>query len=187
MTETQPVRVGSSREYETIYVLRSDVTTDNARRISSRIEEVTTREGGKLTQVETWGRRQLAYPIRNCKRGVYVYVKYVGGGTLVSEIERNLRLLEGVLRFQTVQSGTGLDLGAVTVNPEEVKFEDIVPPAEPEEDESLERTLGLEPRPERESHDHHDPRRSSDPAEDAEDEGESSDTPEASDTEEEGE
>lgn len=185
MTEAQPVSVGSSREYETIYVLRSDVTTENARRIASRIEEVTSREGGKLTQVETWGRRQLAYPIRNCKRGVYVYVKYVGGGALVSEIERNLRMLDGVLRFQTVQSRTDLDIAAVSVNPDEVKFEDIVPPAEPEEDESIERMLGLEPRPEREAHEHHEARRSDD-VEDGDDE-ESGDASDSNDGEESGE
>lgn len=185
MPETQALKVGSSREYETIYVLRSDVTTENARRIATRIEEVAVREGGKLTQVETWGRRQLAYPIKNCKRGVYVYVKYVGGGAMVSEIERNLRMLEGVLRFQTVQSQSGLDIAAVSVNPDEVKFEDIVPPAEAEEEESLERALGLEPRPEREAHEHHEMRRDEDG--EGDDEEEPGEGPASKDAEEEGE
>jgi hypothetical protein len=87
-----------------------------------------------------------------------------------------------------VQSKTGLDLGAVSINPDEVKFEDIVPPAEPEEDESLERMLGLEPRPEREVHDHRDTRRSDEDADDIEDDGESVEAPKAAaDAEEEGE
>ena len=84
------------RAYETIYVLRPDVAKEAATKVSGRVQEVVEREGGKLTLVETWGRRQLAYPVRKFKRGVYVYVRYVSGSGLVTELERNLRMLDEV-------------------------------------------------------------------------------------------
>jgi small subunit ribosomal protein S6 len=139
------------REYETIYVLRPDVAREGQERIAARITEVVARENGKLTTLENWGRRQLAYTVSKFRRGVYVYVRYLGGGVLVNEVERNLRMLkEDVLKFQTVQVAQDIDLQTVEVRPESVKFE-AVEPATPEElAEPIERLLGLEEAPERE-------------------------------------
>jgi small subunit ribosomal protein S6 len=133
-----------AREYETIYVLRPDVAKDSAARIATRVEEVVGRENGRLTLVETWGRRQLAYPVTKFKRGVYVYVKYVGGGSLVTELERNLRMLDDVLKYQTVKLREDIDAATVEINPDDVKFEEIEPPPEDEVEDSLERELGLD-------------------------------------------
>src|SRR5438067_12247 len=91
-----------AREYETIYVLRPDVDADGADKIGTRVGEVVGREAGRLTKVESWGRRRLAYDIAKHRRGVYVYLKYLGSGRTVSEVERNLRLSDGVIKYQTV-------------------------------------------------------------------------------------
>ena len=93
-----------SKEYETIYILRSDVDADTADKVQGRVAEVVGRDNGKLVKVESWGRRKLAYPVGKQKKGVYVYVKYVGRGGLVQELERNLKLQDTVLKFQTVQT-----------------------------------------------------------------------------------
>jgi small subunit ribosomal protein S6 len=123
--------------------MRPDVAKDASTKVAQRVEEVIGREGGKLTQVETWGRRQLAYPIGKIKRGVYVYTKYLGGGAVVNEIERNLRMLDDVIKYMTVQTGTDIDAGSVTVDPEAVKFEAPEPATEEELVETRERELGL--------------------------------------------
>ena len=131
------------REYETIYILKPDVARDAQERIASRLGEVLSRESGQLTLIENWGRRQLAYPVAKCRRGLYVYLKYLGGGGLVAEIERNLRMLDDVIKYQTVLLKTDIDAAGVAVNAEDVKFEAVEPPAEDEPEESLERRLGL--------------------------------------------
>ena len=138
------------REYETIYVLRPEVARESQERIASRLGEVVSRENGKLTALENWGRRQLAYTVAKYRRGVYVYVKYLGGGALVAELERNLRMLDDVLKYQTVQVKTDVDFSGVEVAPENVKFESVEPATEEELAEPIERLLGLEPTPERE-------------------------------------
>jgi small subunit ribosomal protein S6 len=136
-------QVLKSKEYETIYILRSDVDADTAERVQSRIAEVVGRDSGKLVKVESWGRRKLAYPVAKQKKGVYVYVKYVGRGGLVQEIERNLKLQDAVLKFQTVMTNPEVDLQALAVDPEEVKFQRLDLPPEEEEKESREKALGL--------------------------------------------
>lgn len=138
-----------AREYETIYVLRPDVAKDNQEKINQRVGEAVTREGGKLTSVENWGRRQLAYAVKKAKRGVYVYVKYVGGGAAVAEVERNLRMLDDVLKYQTVQVRDDVDAASVSVDAEALKFEAVELPGEDEVEDSIERQLGFEGGPER--------------------------------------
>lgn len=132
-----------SKEYETIYILRSDVDADTADKVQSRVAEVVGRDNGKLVKVESWGRRKLAYPVGKQKKGVYIYVKYVGRGGLVQELERNLKLQDTVLKFQTVLLSDDVDVQALTVDPEEVKFQRLELPAEEEEKESREKALGL--------------------------------------------
>ncbi len=132
-----------SKEYETIYILRPDIDPDTADKVQGRVGEVVTRELGKLMKVESWGRRKLAYPVHKHKKGVYVYVKYAGRGGLVQELERNLKLQDAVIKYQTVLVREDVDVGGLTVDPEEVKFARLELPAEEEEKESRERALGL--------------------------------------------
>jgi small subunit ribosomal protein S6 len=139
-TTTQVLR---NKEYETIYVLRSDVDADTAEKVQGRVAEVVGRENGKLVKVEAWGRRKLAYPVGKAKKGVYVYVKYVGKGGLVQELERNLKLSDAVIKWQTVLTNEHVELEAVQIDPEEVKYQRIELPPEAEEQESRERALGL--------------------------------------------
>lgn len=135
---------GRAREYETIYILRPDIDADSADRVGSRLAEVVGRESGRLTKVETWGRRRLAYDIAKHRRGVYVYLKYLGNGRTVSEIERNLRLSDGVLKYQTVLVRSDVVADGLEIATDDIKFERLeLPPIEDERDESRERQLGL--------------------------------------------
>lgn len=144
MTQAAPAIAGTDREYETIYILRPDIDQTGAEQISQRVREVIEREGARLTRVENWGRRRLAYPVAKHKRGVYVYVRYVGRGNLVPEVERNLKMLDPVLKYQTVKLRDGIVAEGVEVKPEDVKFEYIEVPVDEEPDESPARALGLE-------------------------------------------
>ena len=143
-----------SREYETIYILRPDIDADGAEKINTRLAEVVTRESGRLTKVEAWGRRRLAYDIGKQRRGVYMYLKYLGGGKVVAEIERNLRLADGVIKYQTVLVRSDIEVEGVAVAEEDVKFERLeLPPVEDDRDDSRERQLGLiEPERRQERH-----------------------------------
>jgi small subunit ribosomal protein S6 len=130
------------RLYEAIYILRPDVSREAAQKVSSRVQEVVQKCNGQLTLVEHWGRRLMAYDIEHNKRGVYVYVNYLGDGVLVAELERNFRMLDEVMRFQTVKVDGELDL--VALKDQTATVDTYEPPAEGEEEElTLEQELGL--------------------------------------------
>src|SRR5271165_3135464 len=115
-------KLGRDKEYETIYILRSDVDAEAAERVQARVGDAVEREHGKLVKVESWGRRKLAYPLKKQRRGVYVYMKYVGAGGLVAEVERNLKLQDAVVKFMTVQTADEVDVAALEIDPEETKL-----------------------------------------------------------------
>ncbi len=141
-THTRP-----AREYELVYILNPNVDPDEAEKVSDRIQEVVTRLGGKITKVDQWGRRRLAYNIQKFSRGIFVFVKLVGFSDLVAEIERNLRNADAVIRFQTIRLEGTVELASVAVNPDEVKFERLAVPTEEEPEPSLEERLGLVVKP----------------------------------------
>ena len=148
MAEPQATTLGgassasTAREYETIYVLRPDAGREASEGISTRVLDVISKQRGALTRVENWGYRKLAYPVKKHGRGVYVYLKYVGDGALVAELERNLRIQDAVLKFQTVKVSD--EVASAGVEPNQIEFEhlDVIEDADPED--SLAKTLGLE-------------------------------------------
>ena len=116
-----------------------------------RAKDVIGRLDGTLTKLDNWGKRKLAYPIQKNTRGTFVYLKYVGFSDLVAELERNLRLLDEVVRFQTVLLQEDIDAATVSVDPEEVQYLHVEEEEETE-DAELERarSLGMAPRAPRE-------------------------------------
>ena len=133
---------GHAREYETIYILRPNTDREMADVVAGKLHDSIKTTGALLTGVELWGQRRLAYPIAKHHRGIYVYVKYLGKGATVTEIERQLRLSDSVIRFQTVQTRDNVPVeGAEATEMSSVAFEVPFEPDEPEQ--TVERELGL--------------------------------------------
>jgi small subunit ribosomal protein S6 len=132
------------REYEVIYVLAPNSDNAEAERVNAKVSEVVGSFGGKLLKIDNWGRRKLAYPIRKHTRGIFVYTKFVAKPCVVAEIERNLRIADSVLRYQSSLNKVEVETLDVTVDPEDLKFAPVTA-AEPEEELSFEQRLGLVP------------------------------------------
>lgn len=132
----------AAREYETLYVLRSNVDQDAARRIAERVVSVVEGAGAKLLKLDNWGRRRLAYPIAGSTRGTFVHVRYAGVGTIVTELERNLGLFDELVRCQSVLVRRNVSLGDYEVNPEDVKYRHTETDV-PDEEPGIAQRLGL--------------------------------------------
>ena len=164
-----------AREYETIYILRPNVDSEEAEKVASRVRDVMEKTGGKLTKVDLWGKRRLAYNIGNYSRGIFVYLAYAAHNDVVAELERNLRLLETVIRYQTIRVRDGVELDDVEVDAENIEFTAIEHTEDEAEPTTAER-LGMAERPQTES------RASSSSDDDDEGEDKDSDSDEDSDS-----
>jgi small subunit ribosomal protein S6 len=150
-TSSNPRRL---REYETIYILQPSVDPDEADRIAARMKDIVSARTGHLVKIDNWGKRKLAYPINKSSRGVFVFLKYLGFEDMVAEIERNLRLLDPVVRFQTVLMNGDVKQDAYQIDPADLEFRRLEVSAEPDEEASIAQRLGLldAPRPPRSEH-----------------------------------
>jgi len=93
----------TKREYETIFILRPDTNQEGITLVNSRVRQVIDSMGGKTLKLDNWGKRKLAYEIKKQLKGIYMYWQYLGSSGMVEEIERNLRMLDTVVRYYTVK------------------------------------------------------------------------------------
>ncbi len=94
------------RDYELVFILHPRLDEEG---VSSTIEQVTnwvTSSGGEVLETEPWGRRRLAYPIQKQWEGYYVLQRLRLAPESVSELERNLRLNEQIMRYLIVRPET---------------------------------------------------------------------------------
>jgi len=100
------------REYETVYLLKADAPDDQVEEIKERLRGVITREGGKVIRFTNQGKRKTAFPVAKNGRALYMQCLYVGKGGLVAELERNLRMIDQVTKFQSVKLADDVDFDA---------------------------------------------------------------------------
>lgn len=91
------------REYETIFLVKSDLTDDGVDKIKDRVRGIVDRDGGKVIRFTVWGKKKTSYEVAKQNRAIYVHTHYLGDQKLVAELERNLRNLDEVTRFLSVK------------------------------------------------------------------------------------
>jgi len=130
----------TAREYETIYVLRPNTTNDQVAEVNSRVQHVIESMGGKIIKVDNWGKRRLAYEVAKERKGIYLYWLFLATPGVVEEAERNLRMLDTVIRYLTVRVDQNVDLEARPSEIDETSFERAANTAADEEDMFLSRS-----------------------------------------------
>ena len=121
------------REYETIYLIKADTPDEQVDEIKERLRAVVAREGGKVIRFTNQGKRKTAFPVAKNARAVYVHCLYVGDPGLVTELERNLRMVDVVTKYQSIRLADGVDFDARKVE-QDVKVAPVEDEARPRED-----------------------------------------------------
>ena len=100
------------REYETIYLLKAETPDDQVDEIKERLRGVVSREGGKVIRFTNQGKRKTAFPVAKNQKALYMHCLYIGSPGLVGELERNLKMIDSVTKFQSVKLADGVDFDA---------------------------------------------------------------------------
>jgi small subunit ribosomal protein S6 len=103
---------GTNREYETIFILRPDTANETIATLNGRLKSIVETMGGKILKADNWGKRRLAYEIKKQMKGIYLYWQYLATPGTVEELERNLRMLDNVIRYQSVKIDQDIDPAA---------------------------------------------------------------------------
>src|ERR1700758_4151532 len=92
-----------NRTYELMFIVRPDMTDEDLDKLISTLTSVVPTSGGNVVKVEKMGKRRLAYTVRRFHDGIYVLMVIEGGGPVIHELERRLRVTEPVIKFLTVR------------------------------------------------------------------------------------
>lgn len=93
------------RDYELVFIVQPEVDEEGLAAVVDRVNQLIGGNGGQVTQVDSWGKRRLAYPIRKCREGYYVVMQVQLEPEATKELERNLGLTEGIIRHLLVRVG----------------------------------------------------------------------------------
>ena len=129
----------TSREYETIYILRPNTPNEQVAEVNTRVKGIIEGMGGKIIKVDNWGKRRLAYEVAKERKGIYLYWLYLASPGVVEETERNLRMLDSVIRYLTVKVDENIDVVARPSEIDDATYDRAATTAADEEDMFLSR------------------------------------------------
>jgi|GEM_PF-185819 len=105
-------------KYETLFIIKPDQTDEQIETVLERLTNRVERQNGKVAEINHWGNRRLAYTVRyrgeRLQRGYYVLFTYVGEGSAVFEVERNLKILDATFRYLSMKVEENVDVDSVS-------------------------------------------------------------------------
>lgn len=93
----------SERVYEILFIADPNLSEPDVDALTAQIQGFAEKEGGRAQKVEKWGKKRLAYPVKKHRDAYYVLLTIEGPASLVHEVERRIRVTDGVVKFITVR------------------------------------------------------------------------------------
>jgi len=113
------------RYYETLYLINPNLADEDYGGVVTKFNDLVEKKKGVVTNVDEWGKKTLAYEVKKFGKGYYVLLQYCGGAGIVEELERDMKLDDRVLMYQTVKLSNNADPEALKANSEEDKAEAV--------------------------------------------------------------
>lgn len=89
--------------YEHVFLARQDVTAQQVEEMTTRYKDVIEQLGGKVTKSEYWGVKSLTYRMQKNRKAHFTLFNVDAPPAALTEVERQMRLSEDVLRYLTVR------------------------------------------------------------------------------------
>lgn len=86
-----------SGNYEVVFILDPNLSEEATATLVEKFKALIESKG-TLNEVNEWGKRHLAYPINDLNEGYYVLMTFSSTPDLPAELDRVLRITEGVMR-----------------------------------------------------------------------------------------
>ena len=91
------------KNYEIMFIVRPTLSEEEVKKVVKDFSEIIAKNGGKVTKEENMGQRELAYEIKDYKKGYYVVVDTTCSGADIAEFERLSNINASVLRHLTLR------------------------------------------------------------------------------------
>ena len=126
------------RLYETMYLVNPRLDSEGLSSIVNKLNNVIEKNNGVIIKVDEWGKRSLAYKVMKLDTAYYILLHYCGDPETPSKLQREMKLEDGVIKYQTIKLKDEVD-------PKEIKAK-MTPqkPAEENEDTVDQSDIGNE-------------------------------------------
>jgi small subunit ribosomal protein S6 len=95
------------RNYEVAYIVDPDVDEEDLDELEGKVKGWIDAAGGKIGEIDRWGKRRLAYPINKKNEGYYIFIQAEMPTDAPVAVERDMSLNEQLMRFMvTLQETT---------------------------------------------------------------------------------
>ena len=91
------------RRYETLYIVSPNLADEDYKEAITKFKSLIEKQKGIIVKVQEWGKQRLAYEVKKLDKGSYVLMDYCGEPGITAELERDLKLDDRVLMYQTVK------------------------------------------------------------------------------------
>ena len=89
------------KKYETAILFDPELPEEQRKEFLAKAAGVIASYQGEVLKQDDWGNRKLAYPIRKKVNAYYTFLLYTGNRGVVEEVERNIKIFDGILRHLT--------------------------------------------------------------------------------------
>ena len=93
------------RDYELVFIVNPEVADESLDVTIDGVNQFIAGKGGDVSEVERWGKRKLAYPLKRFLEGNYVLTHFKMSPAWSKELEANLQISEDILRHLLIKSG----------------------------------------------------------------------------------
>ena len=90
-------------KYESVVIIDPSVEEEKVNELSQKFTDLINNDG-KVEKVEQLGRKKLAYEVKKHKEGYYVVINFEANPNLISDLERNFRIMDEVIKFITIKA-----------------------------------------------------------------------------------
>lgn len=91
------------KAYELLFFVDPSSSEEVCAGVMKRIDVAIAAEGGKVDNVEDWGKRKLAFEIDKLTEGDYTLINFHADPTQIAELDRVLRINDAVKRHMIVR------------------------------------------------------------------------------------
>jgi small subunit ribosomal protein S6 len=84
--------------YESIFIIKPDLKEEDVKNIFKSIGDSVTKNGGSVKKEESWGKKQLAYPVKKYKEGIYYKLDFAAPPAAIPKMEAGYKLNQDILR-----------------------------------------------------------------------------------------
>ncbi len=90
------------RNYEGVFIINPELSNDNSKSVVTQIQELVSKNGGRVDGIQEWGKKRLAYKIKKKQEGNYVIMNFQMDSKHAQKLDQSLRLNDHLLRFLLV-------------------------------------------------------------------------------------